>query len=145
MPSLPEQRLIVADRLHSASIHLLRDVRREDEATGISAARLSALSVLVFAGPLSLGNLAESEQVTSPTMSRIVDGLESAGLARREHDADDRRVVSVRATPRGVRVLHQARRRRVRRLTERFAHFSRRELNVLEEASGLLERSFGSH
>lgn len=140
---MPDQRLTVADRLHSASIHLLREVRREDEASGLSAARLSALSVLVFLGPLSLGDLAEAEQVTSPTMSRIVDGLESAELARREPNANDRRGVRVRATPRGVRVLQQARRRRVRRLAERFGHLSRRELKVLEEAAGLLERSFG--
>ena len=36
----------VADRLHSAAIHLLRRLRREDEAMGLTAARASALSVL---------------------------------------------------------------------------------------------------
>ena len=55
-----------ADRFHSAAIHALRHVRREDPATGVSAARLSALSVLVFAGPRTLGELAAAEQVAGP-------------------------------------------------------------------------------
>ena len=42
-----------ADRLHSAAIHLLRRVSREDAGSGVSPPRLSALSVLVFAGPVA--------------------------------------------------------------------------------------------
>ncbi len=56
----------VADRLHSAAIHLLRRLRRTDEATGLSPARLSALSVVVYAGPRTLGELAGIEQVRPP-------------------------------------------------------------------------------
>ena len=62
----------VADRLHSAAIHLLRRLRVEDEALGISAPRLSVLSVLVFAGPMRIGELAHAEQVEPPTMTRLV-------------------------------------------------------------------------
>ena len=62
----------VADHLHSAAIHLLRLVRRRDAETGLSPARLSALSVLVFGGPRTVGDLAADEQVRSPTMSRLV-------------------------------------------------------------------------
>jgi hypothetical protein len=49
----------IADRLHSTSIHLLRRVRRADETNRLSAANLSALSVIVFGGPISLFTLAE--------------------------------------------------------------------------------------
>ena len=73
----------VADRLHSAAIHLLRRLRVEDEALGISAPRLSALSVLVFAGPRRVGELAEAEQVEPPTMTRLVDGMEREGYVAR--------------------------------------------------------------
>jgi hypothetical protein len=52
-----------ADRLHSAAIHLLRRLRMRDYELGIGPAQLSALSVLVFAGPQSLASLAEVEQV----------------------------------------------------------------------------------
>ncbi len=73
----------VADRLHSAAIHLLRQVRKQDVATREAPARLSALSVLVFGGSVTLGQLAAAEQVKPPTMTRIVTGLERSGLAER--------------------------------------------------------------
>ena len=72
----PAEIAAIADRLHSAAIHLLRRVRKQDAATGEGPARLSALSVLVFGGgPMTLGQLAQAEQVRPPTMSRIVSGL----------------------------------------------------------------------
>ena len=78
----------VADRLHSAAIHLLRRLRREDEAMGLTAARASALSVLVFGGrPVTLGALAQAEQVSAPTITRLIVGMERDGLVRREPDA----------------------------------------------------------
>ena len=89
----------VADRLHSVAIHLLRRVRKQDAATGEGPARLSALSVLVFGGPMTLGRLAATEQVTPPTMSRIVTGLERGRLIERVRDAKDARRVQIRATP----------------------------------------------
>jgi hypothetical protein len=76
-------RLEVADRLHSAAIHLLRHARKQDVLAKVGPARLSALSVLVFGGPMALGQLAAAEQVKAPTMSRIVAGLKRSGLARR--------------------------------------------------------------
>ncbi|HKP74962.1 MAG TPA: MarR family transcriptional regulator, partial [Longimicrobiaceae bacterium] len=82
----------VADRLHSASIHLLRRVRRRDEESGITAPHLSALSVLVFGGPCTLGELAEAEQVRPPSITRIVRNLEAQGLVERAADPDDGRV-----------------------------------------------------
>src|ERR687895_1900718 len=106
----------VADRLHSAAIHLLRRLRVEDEALGLSAPRLSVLSVLVFAGPKRIGELARIEQVEPPTMTRLVDGLVRDRLAVREADPDDARAVRVRATPAGTRALRRGRERRVETL-----------------------------
>ncbi len=77
--SRPET-LAAADRLHSAAIHLLRRVRLQDAAAGVGPAQLSALSVLVFAGPKALGELAAAEQVKPPTMSRVVAGLKRSRL-----------------------------------------------------------------
>src|ERR687885_180720 len=108
--------LDAADRFHSAAIHALRHVRRADPASGLSAARLSAMSVLVFGGPRTLGELAAAEQVRPATMSRIVQALEGGGYVRRERDAADGRVSRIRATPKGERVLWQGRRRRVDKL-----------------------------
>jgi DNA-binding MarR family transcriptional regulator len=130
----------VADRLHSAAIHLLRRLRVEDEALGISAPRLSVLSVLVFAGPKRIGELARIEQVEPPTMTRLVDGLVRDGLALREADPDDARAVSVRATPIGARTLRRGRARRVQTLRTSLASLSPAELAALGEGVEVLER-----
>jgi DNA-binding MarR family transcriptional regulator len=130
----------VADRLHSAAIHLLRRLRVEDEALGISAPRLSLLSVLVFAGPKRIGELARVEQVEPPTISRLVDGLVRDGLAVREPDPDDARAVRVRATPTGARTLRRGRARRVETLQTRLATLSPTELATLGEGVEVLER-----
>ena len=106
----------LADQLHSAAIHLLRHLRREDDSIGISAPRLSALSVVVFAGPLTLGQLAAAEQVKPPTMTRIVTGLEKAGLVNRREDAKDGRLTQIHATKKGRMVLAAGRAKRVETL-----------------------------
>lgn len=130
-----------ADRLHSAAIHLLRLLREEDAASGVSAARLSALSVVVFAGPVTLGQLAAAEQVRPPTISGIVTGLESEGLIRRRPDAHDRRVQWVHATAKGRRVLGRARRRRIEAFASRLRTLSAGDLDTLGRAAELIERA----
>ena len=134
----------VADRLHSAAIHVLRYLRREDDALGITAPRLSALSVLVFRGPLSVGELASAEQVTAATISRLVSELESAGLAERTVDPVDARVRRVAATPRGVALLREGRRRRVARLAEAVERLPAADRGALERAVGIIERILSS-
>ena len=131
----------LADRLHSAAIHVLRRVAREDTASGLGGPALSALSVVVFAGPLSLGKLAEAEQVTPPTMTRTVQGLEAAELVRREKDEWDGRIVNIHATPKGVEVLQAARARRVAALASSLGALGDRDLRTLERAASLLERA----
>ena len=130
----------VADRLHSAAIRLLRRLRIEDSASGIGPARLSALSVLVFAGPMTLGELAAAEQVKPPTMTRIVQGLEKQGLARREPAADDARSIRVHATAKGTRLLDAGRRRRTRLLSTQLETLTPAELRNLADAAESLHR-----
>ena len=131
---------IIADRLHSAAIHLLRRLRREDDATGLSAPRLSALSVIVFGGPVTLGALAAAEQVRPPTMTRLVQELEREGLVTRGTVKGDARAVLVRATSRGVRLLREGRARRVKRLASDLAALEAAELHILARAVVVLER-----
>src|SRR2546427_11177228 len=110
----------VADRLHSAAIHLLRRLRVEDKALGLSGPRASALSVIVFRGPITMGALAEAEQVRRPTITRLVDGLERRGLVRRVNDPADGRVQLVEATAAGKRLLQKGPGRTGGRVTARF-------------------------
>ena len=130
----------IATRLHGASIGLLRMLRREDDESGLSAPRLSALSVIVFAGPLSLNALAEAEQVRPPTMSRLVDALVDGGLVTRETRSDDRRAVSIAATEKGVSLLQAGRDRRVRRLARQLESLADSEIRALGRGIELLER-----
>lgn len=135
--------LAVADRLHSAAIHLLRHVRRQDPASGLSAPRLSALSVIVFGGPVTMSDLAQAEQVQLPTISRLITSLEHEGLVQREIDSTDRRVVRVHATPEGKRVLDEGRERRIRDLGEQLLRLPPGELETLHRAAEILERLSG--
>jgi DNA-binding MarR family transcriptional regulator len=130
----------VADALHSAAIHVLRGVRQEDERTGVGPARLSALSVLVFAGPMRLTRLAGIEQVKPPTMTKVIAGLEAAGLVRRRADAQDARAVRLEATRRGITLLQEGRRRRVARLASALESLTRHEVDVLAQAAAIMER-----
>ena len=132
----------VADLLHSAAIHLLRRAREEDQALGVSPARLSALSVVVFRGPLTIGELARAEGVRSATMTGIVTGLEEQGLVRRRPDERDRRAVLVEATPAGKRTLTRGRRKRIDIVATRLADLGPDELGVLWQAGQLLETQF---
>jgi DNA-binding MarR family transcriptional regulator len=136
-----QARFEVADRLHSAAIHLLRRVRKQDSATGEGPARLSALSVLVFGGPMTLGDLAAAEQVRPPTMTRIVTGLERGGLARRMVDPMDGRRVRICATAKGVRLLQRGRQRRIEYLARHLEVLADNELQALQNAVDVLEKA----
>jgi DNA-binding MarR family transcriptional regulator len=129
----------LADRLHSAAIHLLRRLRREDARTGLSGPRLSALSAVVFAGPLTLGELAAAEQVRPPTMTRLVRALEARGLVTRQPDERDGRVVRLRATAKGRTLMAEGRARRVRALARELAGLDPRELDALHEGAVAIE------
>ncbi len=133
----------LADRLHSAAIRLLRRLRREDARTGLSGPRLSALSVVVFAGPLTLGELAAAEQVKPPTMTRLVRALEARGLVTREPDERDGRVVRLRATSKGRTLMAEGRARRVRALAEGLRLLDAADVTALGGAVETLERVVG--
>ena len=127
-----------ADLLHSASIQILRRIRSADEITGLSGPRLSVLSVIVFRGPLSIGDLAAAEQVRPPTISRMVKDLDYEGLVRRRSLATDRRVQLVSATAAGRRLLERGRRQRVEELSALLAALSERQRKTVRAAAKLL-------
>lgn len=131
--------LATADRLHSAAIHLLRRLRVRDRESGIGPAQLSALSVLVFGGPRSLGELAAAEQVRPPTMSRIVSGLERAGLLKRHATEDGRRMRLV-ATAKGGKILREGRKRRVESLARALSSLPEKQQRQLSALTDLLQQ-----
>lgn len=138
--SSPPSRRDAAGRFHSAALRCLRRVRRADVELGVGPARLSALSVLVFGGPKSLGELATIEQVKPPTMTRIARGLEEAGLAERVADPADARVARLRATRRGRALVRRGRERRLDALEALLEGASRAEVAELDRAAATVLR-----
>lgn len=128
----------VADRVHSASIRLLRALRRQDAAAGLSGPQASALSVLIYGGEMNLGRLAEAEGVRPPTMSRLVKEMEAAGLVRRRRDPEDARGVRLEPTPAGRDMFDRARERRLSALTGAVADLAAGDRVVLDRAARLM-------
>ncbi len=131
---------IAADQLHSAAVHLLRWLRRTDAASGLNVPRLSALSVIVFGGPVTLGNLAEAEQVRPPTMTRIVNALEAQGLITKKRNESDLRTIHISATVRGKKMLIEGRNRRIRSLANRISSLDVSEQETLQKAVSIMKK-----
>lgn len=129
----------LATRLNSVAIHLLRRLQREDTKLGLSGARLSALSVLVFGGPRTLGKLADAEGVSPPSMTRLVTAMEAEGLVAREKNSADGRSVIIRASAEGERILLRGREQRVEALAGWLAELSPAGLASLDDATTTLE------
>lgn len=130
-----------AGRLHSAAVHLLRHAAQQDAHSGQGPARLSALSVLVFVGPKTLGELASVERVKPPTMTRVVAGLKRSGLVRMDPDPQDGRRKRISVTAKGERLLQAARKRRIQALTDVFSEVTAAEMSILRQATGIMEQS----
>lgn len=133
-------RAAIADRLHSLAIHLLRRVARSDQEGGVTGPRLSVLSVLVLGGgPRTMGQLADAEHVRPPSMTRLIQAMDAEGLVARTPAPEDARVVRIRATRAGARVLAQARARRLSTLRTLLADLSAAQMRVVERAVQTLE------
>ena len=131
----------VANRLNSLSIHMVRRVSQATYGDEITPARLSLLSVIVFGGPSTVSELARAENVSAPAVTRMLDALETDGLARREPSEDDRRSVNVLPTESGLRVMEAARARRVQHIANELSFLTQEELEVLLKATALLEQA----
>lgn len=143
-PTLPDaQTLETALRLHSACIRILRLLRKVDPKTRLDAAPLSALSVLVFGGPCTLGELATAEQKKPPSITRIVAELESRSLVRRRTDDNDRRVVRIEATAKGTKLMLEGRDRRAQLLAQWIGRLTAAQRQAIYAALPALEAATG--
>jgi DNA-binding MarR family transcriptional regulator len=129
----------VATRLSSSAVHLLRRLHKEDAALGVSSTRLSALSVLVLGGPRTLGQLADAEGVTDPSMTRLVTAMEADGLVARSRSKVDGRLVIISATDRGAELLHRGRDQRVAVLADLVRALPDPDQRCLDAASAILD------
>jgi DNA-binding MarR family transcriptional regulator len=128
----------VAQNLHSAAIHLLRRVRRDDPLMELTPARASVLSVLVFGGPRTPGELAAIEQVAAPTMTKLINGLIRDGYARKRRHSEDGRAVMISATAKAERALQAGRQRRIQLLQSLFEELTDTEWATLKRAADII-------
>jgi len=129
----------LAAQLRFAVMRLGRRLRQHAPAD-ITPSQLSALSVIVRDGRMTLSKLAETERVQPPTITRVVDALQQKGFVARVPSAEDRRVAYVDATAEGRALVETIRRRRDAYLAKRLRTFTPEERLLLERAAPLLER-----
>lgn len=129
----------VASHLRLAVTRLARKLRREAEG-GLTPTMLAALATIDRLGPVTIGDLSAHEQVSGPTMTRIVAHLADAGLVVREPDVNDRRIAWMSTTPEGRRLLQRSRKRKEAYLARRLRTLPPDDLELLERASALFDR-----
>ncbi len=128
----------MAARLRLAILRLSRRLRQQ-VAGGVTSSQVSALATVERLGTPTLGELATSEQVQPPSMTKIVVGLETAGLLSRHEDETDRRIVRVKLTAEGRRTLARSRSLRTAYLVRRLRALSDDDRADLADAVRLLE------
>ena len=103
----------VASTLALLAVKLPRTLRAMDVAPRLTTSESSALGVLVHAGPMNLGKLAEFEHVTPASISRTVAAMEKRGLVSRTRDKADGRGSVVQAAALGRRVFNEGHSRKL--------------------------------
>lgn len=129
----------MAARLRLAATRLARRLRQE-AGTGLTPSQLSALATVHNHGPLTLGALAEREQVAPPSITKVVTKLEADGLLRRTPDRDDRRFSNAQTTPAGAALVDESRRRKTAWLTDQIHQLAVEDRRRLAAALDVLEQ-----
>jgi DNA-binding MarR family transcriptional regulator len=111
-----------------------------EEHSPVGASGVSALAEVVRSGPVRLGDLATRERVAPATLSRVVAGLVEHGYVERTPDPDDARAAMVTATPAGIEVLAESRRRRTAELVARLDRLTEAERYAVLGAAPALRR-----
>jgi MarR family transcriptional regulator, organic hydroperoxide resistance regulator len=107
------------------------------EAGGLTLPQYHLLTALAERSPRTVGELAEHAAIAPPTATRMLDGLERAGMVERRQSAADRRAVEIELTSEGKRVVG---RKRARIAAKRRALFESLAPGEREQAERLLLR-----
>lgn len=129
-----------ASDLRMATFRLARRLRAQRAVDTMSDGQFAVLAALKMHGLHTLGELADRERVTAPSMNRTVNGLEEAGYLTRTTDDDDRRKVNIELTPAGLDVVQETVRRRDAWLESVLADLDEDEREVLARAAALMRR-----
>ena len=125
-------------QLRVAVGRLNRRIRAEKASDDLSDGQFSVLALLFREGPHTVGQLAEAERVTPPSMNRRVNALEEGGYVAREGSPDDGRKVVVRLTGDGAAFVTETRRRRDQWLAKRTRELTDAQRETLLAASVIM-------
>ncbi len=129
-----------ASELRMATFRLARRLRAQRAVDTMSDAQFAVLAALKLHGLHTLGELAERERVSSPSMNRTVNCLEEAGWLTRTPDVEDRRKVNISLTAAGLAVVEETVRRRDEWLESQLASLSASERELLSAAVGIMRK-----
>jgi DNA-binding MarR family transcriptional regulator len=127
-----------AARLRVTIARLARQLRQSGPGD-LTLSQWSALVTVEQRSPLRIGDLAEWERVSAPTATRLVAGLEEAGLVDRTGDPADRRSAYISLSLRGKEKLEWARAARTATLATRISALPAGDAERLRELLPLLE------
>ncbi|AVT34600.1 MarR family transcriptional regulator [Plantactinospora sp. BC1] len=130
----------LATLLRDAITRLNRRVRQTRPVGDLTGTQLSALTSLELAGALTPRELADTERVQPPTMTKIVARLEERGLVQRTPHPTDGRQVILSTTDTGRAMLAQFDRARNRWLAVRLAELTPEERDALQRAAEILQK-----
>jgi DNA-binding MarR family transcriptional regulator len=128
----------LATRFRFALFPLVRRLRQQN--VDLTASQGSALATISRRGPMTVGELAKAEHVSSPMVTKIAKGLEEEGLVTRTADPTDKRVTNLAITKDGERRLERSRSRKNAWLARNFEGLSPEELTAIEAVIPVLER-----
>jgi DNA-binding MarR family transcriptional regulator len=138
MTETMDDRAVLASRVRLALVPLSRQLRQQN--IDLTATQASALATISRRQPLTVGDLARAEHVSSPMITKVVRALEAAGLVRKEVDPVDRRVSLLSLTSDGTKRLERSRTRKNAWLAKRLRSLEASEIAALEAAIPVLER-----
>jgi DNA-binding MarR family transcriptional regulator len=130
----------LATELRDGVMRFNRRLRQARPVGDLTQSQLSVLTSLELAGALTPRELAESERVQPPTMTKIVARLEEIGLVQRTPHPTDGRQVILSATRHGREALAETRRARDAWLTKQLAALSDAERDTLRAAVEIITR-----
>ncbi|MEQ4301621.1 MarR family transcriptional regulator [Plantactinospora sp. B6F1] len=130
----------LATLLRDAITRLNRRVRQTRPVGDLTGTQLSALTSLELGGALTPRELADTERVQPPTMTKIVAKLEERGLVQRTPHPTDGRQVILSTTDTGREMLAQFDRARSRWLAVRLAELTPEERDALQRAAEILQK-----
>ncbi|ODT25511.1 MAG: MarR family transcriptional regulator [Microbacterium sp. 69-7] len=136
-PAAPDLSAPAAE-LRMATFRLARRLRSQRAVDTMSDAQFAVLAALSVHGQHTLGELADRERVSAPSMNRTVNGLEESGYLTRTTDADDRRKVNIALTDAGRAVVEETVRRRDSWLEDALAALTASQRELLRSAAELM-------